>query len=102
MAINPIDIAAVTRSQDYSIIKHNDDVKSIHQQSTLVDQNQKETVQKHNEVNRQDDAQWHQQGFDSRDKGKNEYQGDGGKNRKKKETVEQVIVNGRKSFDIKI
>lgn len=102
MAINLIDYATVARSQDISIIKHNDDVKSMHQQSTMVDQSRKDNAQKHSEVNRQENADWHQQGFDARDKGKNQYAGDGGKSRRKNKQVEQVVVNGRKSFDIKI
>ena len=101
MAINPIDLAAVTRSQDYSIIKHNEDQKPVAQQSMLVEQNQKDDRQKASEVVRQDQARWHEKGFDAREKGSNEYRGDGGKKRKK-EKQEQVIVNGHKGFDIKI
>lgn len=101
MAINPIDLAAVTRTQDYSIIKHNDDQKPVAQQSTLVQQTQKDDRQKASEVVRQEQAQWHEKGFDAREKGDNEYSGDGGKKRKK-EKREQVIVNGHKGFDIKI
>lgn len=101
MAINPIDLAAVTRTQDYSIIKHNEDQKPVAQQSMLVEQNQKDDRQKASEVVRQDQAEWHEKGFDAREKGSNEYRGDGGKKRKK-EKREQVIVNGHKGFDIKI
>lgn len=101
MAINPIDIASVTRSQDYSIIKHNEDNKGVEQQSVLVRQNQKDVQQKAREVKRQDQAQWHEKGFDPREKGNNEYHGDGGKDRKK-EKKDQMIVNGHRGFDIKI
>ena len=101
MAINPIDLAAVTRTQDYSIIKHNEDQRPVAQQSMLVEQNQKDDRQKASEVVRQDQAEWHEKGFDAREKGSNEYRGDGGKKRKK-EKREQVIVNGHKGFDIKI
>lgn len=101
MAVNPIDIAAVTRSQDYSIIKHNEDHKTVDQQSALVQQTQKDNRQRATEVVRQEQAEWHEKGFDAREKGDNEYRGDGGKKRKK-EKREQVIVNGHKGFDIKI
>ena len=101
MAINPIDLAAVTRTQDYSIIKHNEDQKPVAQQSMLVEQNRKDDRQKASEVVRQDQAEWHEKGFDAREKGSNEYRGDGGKKRRK-EKREQVIVNGHKGFDIKI
>lgn len=101
MAINPIDIAAVTRVQDYTTMKHNEDHHAANQQGMLTTQTEKSVEQRATEVVRQDQAKWHESGTDPREKGKNEYQGDGGKKRKK-EKHEQVIVNGRKSFDIKI
>lgn len=101
MAINPIDLASVTRSQDYTIIKHNEDHRAADQQSVLTVQSEKETEHKQTEVVRADQSEWHEKGFDAKEKGSNEYRGDGGK-RRKKEKHEQVIVNGHKSFDIKI
>lgn len=101
MSVNPIDLASVTRSQDYTIIKHNEDHKALDQQSVLTVQTEKQTEQKHIEVNRSNQSEWHEKGFDAKEKGSNEYRGDGGK-RRKQEKHEQVIVNGHKSFDIKI
>lgn len=108
MAINPIDIVAVTGSQDYVAIKHNEDHKAVNMQSTLYEQGEKGNEQKLSEVENLEAAEWLQKGMDGRDKGNNSYYGDGGKGKKKKEQtkreekLEQVIVNGHKSFDIKI
>lgn len=108
MAINPIDIVAVTGSQDYTVIKHNEDHKAANMQSTLYEQNEKAAEQKLSEIENLEGAQWLDKPLDGRDKGNNQYYGDGGKdkrkpeNKKKQEKREQVIVNGHKSFDIKI
>lgn len=101
MAVNPIDIASVTRSTDYSIIKHNEDQRGLQEQATLVHREQKDTQQKAEEVLKQDNAGWQEKRFDAREKGNGEYRGDGGK-KKKKPAKEQVIVNGHKGFDVKI
>lgn len=107
MAINPIDIVAVTGSQDYTAIKHNEDHKAMNVQSALYEIGEKGTEQKMSEVENLESTQWMNKSLDGRDKGNNQYYGDGGKGKKKqeqkkKETQEQVIVNGHKSFDIKI
>lgn len=108
MAVNPIDIVAVTGSQDYMAIKHNEDHKAMNMQSTLFEQGEKGNEQKMSEVEGLEAAEWLQKGLDGRDKGNNTYYGEGGKGKKKSalkkkgEKLEQVIVNGHKSFDIKI
>lgn len=109
MAINPIDIVAVTGSQDYTMIKHNEDHKAANIQSALYEQNQKDAEQKMSDIENLEGAQWLDKSLDGRDKGNNQYYGDGGnarkkadKNKAKAEKHEQVIVNGHKSFDIKI
>ena len=109
MAINPIDIVAVTGSQDYTAIKHHEDHKAMNIQSALYEQNEKDNEQKMSEIENLEGAQWLDKSLDGRDKGNNQYYGDGGKGRKKSdnpkakaEKHEQVIVNGHKSFDIKI
>ena len=108
MAINPIDIVAVTGSQDYTAIKHNEDHKSATMQSVLYEQGEKGAEEKMSEVPDLDPAQWLDKPLDGRDKGGNPYSEGGGKGKKKgktkktEERQEQVIVNGHKRFDIKI
>lgn len=102
MAFGSIEITTITRAQDYTTIKHNEDNKGFTDQTNIGQQIQKDTIQRAKEVRSSDNADWHNRKFDAKDKGDNEYSGDGGRGRKREEKKEQVIVNGRKSFDIKI
>lgn len=102
MAFGTIEIATITRTQDYTTIKHNEDNKAFTDQTNIGQQVQKDTEQRIREVHSSDNAQWHNRKFDARDKGSNEYGGDGGSRREKKERKEQVVVNGHRGFDMKI
>lgn len=103
MAMGPIEMGTVARSQDYTMIKQNEDNKNIAQQSVLVQDKQKEDTQKTKQVNQTDDTQWQQKKFDAREKGSGSYEGDGGRKRKReKEPDGKVVVKGRGGFDIKI
>ncbi len=102
MAFGSIQITTITRSQDYTTIKQNEDNKGFTDQTNIGQQVQKDTEQRAKEVRSSDNSDWHSRQFDAKDKGDNEYSGDGGRKRKQEEKKEQVIVNGHKSFDIKI
>lgn len=103
MAIGAIEFATISRAQDYTTIKQNEDNKAMVDQTLITTQNQKTENQKLRDVNQADQTNWQGKQFDARDKGSNEYQGNGGKDRKKKEFKDQVIVNNaHKSFDLKI
>lgn len=102
MAFGSIEITTITRAQDYTTIKHNEDNKGFMDQANIGQQIQKDVEQRPREVRSSDNSDWHNRQFDSREKGNNEYDGDGGRERKREKKKEQVIVNGRKSFDIKI
>lgn len=102
MAIGSIEIVTLTRTQDYTTIKHNEDNKGFVDQTTIGQQVQKNTEQRIREVHRSDNADWHNKKFDAKDKGSNEYSGDGGKKRRGDSTKEQVVAKGHQSFDMKI
>lgn len=102
MALGSIEIVTLTRTQDYTTIKHNEDNKGFINQSTIGQQVQKNTEQRVREVHRNDNADWHNKKFDAKDKGSNEYSGDGGKKRRDDRRGEQVVVKGHQSFDMKI
>lgn len=103
MAMGAIELGTIARSQDYTTIKQNEDNKNVAQQNVLVQDMQKEDLQKTKQVNQSDDTQWQQKKFDAREKGSNSYEGDGGSKRKKeKEPDGKVILKGRGGFDIKI
>ena len=101
MAFGSIELTTISTAQDYSIIKQNEDNKAFADQVNGQVQVQKNERQKAREVHSSDDTQWHESKPDAREKGKNEYFGDGGKHRKEQQK-ERVLVKGQSSFDIKI
>lgn len=102
MAFGSIEIVTLTRTQDYTTIKQNEDNKGFVNQNTISQQLQKDTEQRSREVRSSDNADWQGKKFDAKDKGANEYSGDGGKKRGQGKTHEQVVVKGQQSIDIKI
>lgn len=108
MAIGPIELqGSITRLQDFAIQKHNEDGRVVSDQATVVANEKKETENKAVSVNRSDDTQNEQRKFDAREKGSNEYFGNGGDQRKKdekgKEKEGMVLIKGQhQSFDIRI
>lgn len=102
MALGSMQITSITRSHDYTTIKQNEDNKSFTDQMNIGQSLQKDTQQKTREVHSSDNADWHNRQFDAREKGDNEYEGDGGQRRKHEDKKERVVVNGHQSFDIKI
>ncbi len=103
MAMGSINIVTMTRSQDFSVIKQNEDNKGALTQMNLVNQEDKEIKQRSQQVVQKEETQWHQKKFDAKEHGDNQYAGDGGKYRKNNKPVEQVIVKGQQGgFDVKI
>ncbi len=102
MAFGSIEIPTITRAQDYTTIKHNEDNKAFVDQTNIGQQAERTANQRATTVRSSDDTEWHNKQPDARDKGSNEYAGDGGSRRRKKEPVEQVVIKGRGSFDMKI
>lgn len=98
MAIGFVEMQGqITRAQDFTTIKHQEDHKGMVDQSNVATEITKQTEQKTNRVNRGDQSEFHQQKHDAKEKGKNEYYGDGGKNRKKHEQREEdgkVLLKG--------
>lgn len=102
MAFGAIELTTITRSQDYTAIKHSEDTKAMTDQANLGQQAQKTEETRANSVTDSQNADWHNQRQDAREKGSNEYAGDGGKKRGKKEPTDKVVVKGRPNFDMKI
>lgn len=96
-----LQIATITRSQDYTVIKHNEDNRGFVQQTTIGHQLEKKTEQLNHEVNSSDNTDWQNKKFDAKEKGSNEYTGNGGKKRNQ-EKKDRVIVKTRQGFDMKI
>lgn len=104
MAIGPIELqGTIARVQDYSTIKQNEDHKGMIDQSNFQNQLTKEIKERPHQVNHSDNADFHERKFDAREKGNNQYSGDGGKGRKQRKDEDgKVVVKGRSSFDVKI
>ena len=106
MAITPLEqFGTIGRTQDYSIIKHQEDTKVSNEQTNIQVQVEKRADEKLNQVRSADDAQLNEKKFDAKEKGSNEYVGDGGRRRKKtadKQADGKVILKSTQSFDMKI
>jgi len=102
MAFGAIELTTISRSQDFSPIKQNEDNKGFMDQSNIGQHIQKDIQQRAREVRTGDNTEWHNRNFDAKDKGSNEYQGDGGRRNNRENKKEQVIVKGHQGFDIKI
>ena len=74
----------ITRAQDYTTIKHNEDAKGMVEQANVGQQMTKQVERQVNRVNKGNQPEYHERKFDAKDKGSNEYHGDGGQARKRK------------------
>lgn len=104
MAFGTLEIASIPRTQDYTVIKQNEDNKGVFQQMTLEQQSDKQSEQRTREVHSSDNADWYTGQYDAKEKGNNEYAGNGGKHRKKQDPGKDgvVVAKQHQGFDIKI
>ncbi|MDE5866586.1 MAG: hypothetical protein K2H31_08315 [Lachnospiraceae bacterium] len=104
MAIGQIEIQGqITRAQDFTSIKHHEDTRGSVEQANVSTQFSKQVEAQVTKVNRGEQPEYYNKKFDAKDKGSNEYHGDGGQNRKKKEQKEpdgKVLLKRVGSFDI--
>ena len=85
MAIGFVEMQGqITRAQDFTSIKHNEDTRPMVEQANFGQQMIKQVERQANRVNQGEKPEYHEKKFDAKDKGSNEYYGDGGKSRKKK------------------
>ena len=104
MAISPLMFnGSVTRMQDITPVKHNEDMKGIVDQTNFQNTVHKQIDNKLNQVHQSDNAENRQKKFDAKDKGDNEYSGDGGQRRKKDKNPDgRVVAKKPKTFDMKV
>ena len=85
MAIGFVEMQGqITRAQDFTSIKHNEDTRPMVDQANFGEQVTRQVERQVNRVNQGAQPDYHQGNSDAKDKGSNEYHGDGGRNRKKK------------------
>ena len=91
----------IQRNVDVSQVKQNEDMKSFVDQSNIQVAEKKANEIKHETVVKQDNADKKQDRHDAKEKGNNEYQGNGGQKRKRQEEG-KVTLKGKTGFDVKI
>lgn len=102
MAIGFVEMQGqITRAQDFTTVKHNEDTKGLVDQSNFGQQMTRQVERQAQRVNEKEKAENRQNKFDAKEKGSNEYHGDGGRNRKKqkKEPDGKVLLKGVSTFD---
>lgn len=102
MAFGSLEIASMPRAMDYTTIKQNEDNRPAFEQVTISQEALKTAEQQPKVVHDSDNAEWHTGQFDARDKGSNEYTGDGGRRKKHEENQDRVIKKEPHGFDIRI
>lgn len=106
MAIGQIEIQGqITRAQDFTTYKHHEDTKGMVEQSNVGTQFAKQVENQLAKVNRGEQTEYQNKKFDAKEKGSNEYNGDGGRGKKKEKKEEpdgKVILKGIGKFDISL
>ena len=105
MAIGSISLQGqVTRAQDFSTIKQNEDNKVMVDQGNFQSHFNKEVKQNLSRVHQSDDTENPNKKYDAKEKGNGQYSGDGGKNRKKQESdgAAKKQTKLQHSFDMRI
>lgn len=105
MAIGFVELnGMIGRTQDYSAMKQQEDQKPIVQQANMQLQAQKSDETKARVVIQSENSSKSDNHQDARDKGSNEYHGDGGAKRPHKfaDGDGKVIVKGQSHFEMKI
>lgn len=105
MTISRVEIQGqLTRAQDFTTIKQNQDNKGLVDQINFQKQFNQTVENKVRQVHQGDKAENEGKRFDAKEKGNGTYYGDGGKRRKKEEKEKdgKVVLKGHGSFDMKI
>lgn len=104
MSVGAIQNATIARVQDFSTIKQNEDNKGYINQVNIGQDMEEDNQQKARQVRSGEEADWKNKKQDAREKGSNEYRGDGGRRRKGAAPSEQMVIKERprQSFDMKV
>ena len=97
-----MDIAPIVRTQDYSIIKQNEDSKSMLDQSHIGHTVEKKEISNAQNVVNTNRSEFYNKKQDAREKGSNEYYGDGGKQRREQPKDKVVVKKTNSGFDFRI
>lgn len=105
MAIGPVEMnGMISRSQDFTSLKHNENHRVVVDQTNFLQSFEKEVDERLTQVNKKDNADSSKEKFDAKEKSKNQYSGQEGKKQKNKqsEKEDKVIVKGTSHFDVHV
>lgn len=103
MAIGPMQLNGImTRTQDYTSIKQNENMKPVLDQVAFQNTIEKKVEKKLTQVKESEETDTYQRKQDAKEKGKNEYQGDGGRNRRQAQSDGRVIRKTPQGFDFSV
>ena len=104
MTISRVELQGqVTRAQDFTTIKHNEDNKVTVNQTNIQREFGQAVDLKLRHVNRGEQAENQGKKFDAKEKGNGNYFGDGGnRSKKEEETKEKAVPKRMGGFDMKI
>lgn len=105
MTISRVELQGqITRAQDFTNIKHNEDTRGMVEQNQIARTESAAAELKFHHVNDSEHAENRQKKFDAKEEGSNQYQGDGGSNRKKKDESDGKVIlkTPQHGFDLKI
>ena len=104
MTISRIEMQGqITQTQDYGTLRHNEENQPLVHQNYLTKANEQSVELKLHQVNESEENGPSKEHKDAKEEGSNQYHGDGGQNRKKKELEGKVLGKGiSQGFDMKI
>ncbi len=105
MAIGFVEMQGqITRAQDFTTIKHNEDTRGLVDQANFGQQVTKQIERQVNRVNEGKQPEYHERKFDAKDKGDNEYGGDGGRGRRRRpgENPDGKVIMKKSDYDFSV
>ena len=105
MSVRPVDMLMMQQINEVSHIRQEETARTAQQQTNIVNNNQKDTEVKSEQVNQKDNVDNQNKKFDAREKSDNEYQGNGGsnnRNEKREDGTVKIKSLNHGGFDIKI
>lgn len=105
MAVGPVTLnGIVPRTQDMSVIKHQEDNKPLVEQQNIQTQLKAQEERHLKQVNHADDAHENKKKYDAKEKGSNQYEDRRNKKKKPNEKKQNTVTlkQGSGRFDMKI
>lgn len=103
MAIGPIELTGmVTRSQDISLFKQNEDNKPMIDQSNIQVNIQKKAQEQNHQVTNAEKSEYLENRFDAKEQGNGAYQQNRNKKKKDEKPEEGIFKKATSGFDMRI